>query len=57
MENDASSELIWRFTSLGSNIMSPPLEYTGHTCPQDERSFIDILLHNTAQRSTRAQDT
>jgi len=28
MENDASSELIWRFTSLGSNIMSPPLEYT-----------------------------
>lgn len=28
MEKGASSELIWRFTSLGSNIMSPPLEYT-----------------------------
>jgi len=28
MEKDASSELIWRFKSLGSNIMSPPLEYT-----------------------------
>ncbi|KAF2176116.1 hypothetical protein K469DRAFT_531594, partial [Zopfia rhizophila CBS 207.26] len=28
MEKDASSELIWRFESLDSNIMSPPIEYT-----------------------------